>query len=110
MNTNKKQRIERNDSDKNTETEDKNFLQSIISKANILSTSSNNSEQFTENLEDLKIQAMEKAASTLSKSLDNSTSNSPLSWLMQQISTVIALEEVPPKSHHFKFENNKYNG
>jgi len=82
-------------------------MQSIIVQAKSLAAPSSTSTEIISKMEDLKVQAMEKAAHTMSKSFNAKTKNSKFSWLMQKIMEILALEEPPPSRHYFAFENCK---
>ena len=82
-------------------------MQSIIVQAKSLAAPSSTSTEIISKMEDLKVQAMEKAAHTMSKSFNAKTKNSKFSWLMQKIMEILALEEPPPAQHRFAFENCK---
>jgi len=82
-------------------------MNSIISQAKALAAPTARSEQICAKMEDLKVEAMEKAAHTLSKSFNETVKNSKFSWLMQKIMEILALEEPPPSKHYFAFDNCK---
>jgi len=55
--------------------------------------------------ENLKVKSMEEAANTLSKSFNDNSPHPKMSWVMQQIQTLLESNEDPQSSFDIIFQN-----
>jgi len=77
--------------------------ESLITKIDKKLKLAKNSDYFEEKY---KVQSMEKASKSMSKSLRN-TNNLPISWLVFQLSHLCKIKEPTPRNHKFIFENTR---